>query len=196
MDDILLNEASGLSSNTRSRILSISRGNPRFALMALIVLKESKSENFLEHVGNIYEDYFQIIRNENRLLENQNNLKTLGIISFFNTVDFKAQREIKLIESFGIKICEFIDAVVELERAEFVSLFDESTVKISEQTFAHYCFYIVFIKRKYLHSVIYLPLQCRTSLIGLRTALVGRGYIWEENVFEVAKNDLKKAGKI
>ncbi len=68
------------------RIVEVSNGNPRLALMASKVLKESNNLTLLDDAINIYDEYFKSIEND-IFSQNETLIKTVIAISFFRYVD-------------------------------------------------------------------------------------------------------------
>lgn len=132
------------------KINSIACGNVRIAIMcALVVLKE-KSLSSLDNVSQLYEQYFNEAYNKIKSVSNYA-LKTLGIISFFRVIS-KDQTDTnsKIFSIFKISESEFWNQCVELNKLEFVDLFEEQVVKISDQIFSTYIFYKTFFDSQLL----------------------------------------------
>lgn len=144
---ILSSEDPDLGMQIKDRIYTVSGGNARLALMALKVYRE-RGINALSDAAEIYEGYFKSVEDDKPILGENETLKILCLISFFNTIDFTDQSEMLNIKSSGIKIEVFISKVLELQYLELVDVYGNSTVKINEQTLSTYFFYIAVFKKQ------------------------------------------------
>ncbi|MCK5371187.1 MAG: hypothetical protein KAQ62_21655, partial [Cyclobacteriaceae bacterium] len=76
------------------RVLSLSKGNSRLALMATSSILKNNNIRILKDVFSLYDQYFQKVKNDLSFLENPENLKALGVLSFFGVLD-RGNEEIK-----------------------------------------------------------------------------------------------------
>lgn len=138
------------NSNYQREILRIADGNPRLAIMAAKLAIQEQDLAALSDVTQLFEQYFVRFLSDNINIYKKENLKTLGLISFFYTVPYKDKEKCEIILSkFGAEYGEFIDAIDTLNKIETVEIrFDY--VKISEQNLATYFFYKAFIKDEFL----------------------------------------------
>lgn len=133
------------------RIVEVSSGNPRLAIMAAALAKEENSLLAINDVSNLYDKYFKSIREElfdkgNRV-DSELNLKVAAIISFFKAVDRTNEEMMKEIETaFGISSGEFWEAAIKLHEQEFVDMYEQIAVRIADQVLATYLFYLCFFK--------------------------------------------------
>lgn len=129
------------------RVLSLSKGNSRLALMATSSILQNNNISILKDVFSLYEQYFQKVKNERNFLDNIENLKALGILSFFGVLD-RNDEEIKdiLENHFKINWSQLWECFFELEKVELVDVFNSDIVKISDQVLATYVFYKTFIE--------------------------------------------------
>ena len=149
------------------RIFSISKGNPRIALMAAIAgIKDVKK---LKTASDILEEYFSSantsIKNEKELL------KVAGLLSLFRTIDVANTNQMEEISSrFDIQtntLIEMLSALVEHELADEF----QSTYKVSDQILGEYIFYLVFIKNKDIPFALLLDLYFDEHKISLTRLL-------------------------
>ncbi|MCY0977183.1 hypothetical protein PGH12_01300 [Chryseobacterium wangxinyae] len=138
------------NSKYQDKIIALADGNSRLAIMAAKLAME-KQLNFLQGgVYNLYDHYFQTFIKDFDLFNNPILLKTIGIVSFFFTIQRDDKEFIeKLINDFDINHIDFHEAIDELHRRELVEI-KGSYVRISEQVMSTYFFYKVFIKDKVL----------------------------------------------
>lgn len=133
-----------------NRIIQISDGNPRLAIMAAEIMRSDSDENVLGDVTRIYDAYFANILNDKEILSKRHTRQVLGIISFLYTIDISLPEEQDIITSFGLNVDQFIECVQELEELEITEIYDRSVVKISEQIIATYFFYDCFFRNPVL----------------------------------------------
>lgn len=128
------------------RIVSLSKGNSRLALMATSAIVKNNNTEILTNVFSLYDQYFQKVKNDLSFLDDKENLKALGIISFFGVLD-RYNEEIKsILESqFNIDWNQLWETLVQLEKVELVDVFHKEVAKISDQVLATYVFYKTFI---------------------------------------------------
>ncbi len=136
-DDFKINEPSYVD-----RILRIAQGNARLAIMCAKVAINAKNLDELNDVSQIYDEYFEPLFNEVKLLKEPITLKVLAIISFFSIVD-KNNKEFCdfIFENLNIDENQFWETCYSLHESELVDLFEQQVVKISDQIFATYIFY-------------------------------------------------------
>jgi hypothetical protein len=132
------------------RIVDISKGNPRLALMASSVAKEKNNLNSLYDVTSLYDEYFSSIKKDLEVFNQDTILLTIVIISFFRTIDKNNQEQSKLIETvFDISASDLWKNIEELHNLEIFDLYENEVVKISDQILSTYLFYkIVFVDKK------------------------------------------------
>ncbi|CAC9608226.1 hypothetical protein [uncultured Gammaproteobacteria bacterium] len=132
------------------RIIDISQGNPRLALMASYIAKERNDLSALYDVSSLYDEYFSNIKKDLDFLEQNTLVPTIAIVSFFRFVDKNNQEQVKLIETvFGVSINDFWKDVERLHNLEIFDLYENEIVKISDQILSTYLFYkIVFVDKK------------------------------------------------
>jgi len=132
------------------RIINISKGNPRLALMASSVAKEKDSLDALYDVTSLYDEYFSSIKKDLEVFNQDSILLTIVIVSFFRTIDKNNQEQSKSIETiFGISVSDLWKNIEELHNLEIFDLYENEVVKISDQILSTYLFYkIVFVDKK------------------------------------------------
>ena len=132
------------------RIVQISEGNPQLALMAATTVRDRPEINILADAGSIFAGYFDQIIDNNPILQRRAALKTMGLLSFFYTIDVEDTEDRAILEKFGCDREEFLELIDELEALEFVESYDRTVFRIAEQTMSTFFFYKVFIKEKIL----------------------------------------------
>lgn len=133
------------------RILKISQGNIRLAIMSAKVALKAKNIFILEDASQIYDEYFEPLFYEVAILKESTTLKSLAIISFFSKIDRKNRELCDLIfKNLEIEENMFWEICYTLHEFELVDLFEKQVVKISDQIFSTYIFYKSVIEKETL----------------------------------------------
>lgn len=137
----------------QQRIVEIADGNARLAIMASR-LANQEQVGFLhgdgERIFELYDYYFRTFIKDFDILGNKILLKTLGIISFFYTVDRSNKEFIdNILKVFELDYYEFNEAIEVLHEKELLEV-KYNHARVSEQVMATYFFYKVFIKDEIL----------------------------------------------
>ena len=136
------------------KIINISRGNARIAVMCVILVKHKQSLDSLDNISQLYEIYFSDSYNQIKETDSKNALKVLGVISFFRTISKdNIDTNARIFSVFKIEEEIFWETCYRLNEKEFVDLFDNQVVKISDQILSTYLFYKVFFDSKILDFV-------------------------------------------
>jgi hypothetical protein len=116
------------------RIVDIAQGNPRLAVMAAQVAKDSKTLKSIRDVSELYDQYYSSIKSDLDALEDEGILKVAGIIAFFRSVDRTNNNLMSNIQRiFGITTEDFWKASKILHNMEVLDMFEKEVVKISDQ---------------------------------------------------------------
>lgn len=137
----------------QKRIVEIADGNARLAIMASRLANQEQI-GFLYGDGyrifELYDYYFRTFIKDFDILGNKVLLKTLGIISFFFTVDRSNKEFIEnILKTFELDYYEFNEAIDVLHEKELLEV-KYNHARVSEQVMATYFFYKVFIKDEIL----------------------------------------------
>lgn len=131
------------------RIVDIAQGNPRVAVMAAQVAKESNTLESIRDVTGLYDRYYSSIKSDLDALEDGDILKVAGIVAFFRNVDRTNDSLMSNIKNvFGISADDFWEASKKLHDMEVLDMFENEVVKVSDQVLSTYLFYLVFFKEK------------------------------------------------
>lgn len=184
------------------RIFSISKGNPRIALMAAIAGLNKDIEK-LNKASLILEEYFSSVNKS--IKDDLTLLKVAGILSLFRSVDISNPNQIDEIEKyFRISKNEFIEKLSLLVDNELADEF-KNIYKVADQILGEYIFYLIFIKEKHISFIILLDLyfdEHKISLMRLLNPIISNyGFeevkeliIYELNTkWNSLKNDQNKA---
>lgn len=139
-----------LNHNYQTKIVQLADGNARLAVMAARVAKTQQQGFLLGDVSDLYDAYFQTFIKDSDLFSNTALVKTLGIVSFFYTIDRSNKAFItELLQHFDLDYYEFNEALDELHKRELIEVQYHHT-RVSEQVMSTYFFYKVFIKDEIL----------------------------------------------
>lgn len=134
----------------QKRIVEVADGNARLAVMAARIAKQRQEFFLLGDVSDLYDSYFQTFIKDFDIFGNKTLIKTLGIISFFFTIDRSNKEFIEVVlKNFELDYHDFNEAIDELEKRELVEV-QYNHARVSEQVMATYFFYKVFIKDEIL----------------------------------------------
>jgi len=137
-------------STYQNKIINLADGNARLAVMSARLAKEDHIDFLLGDVSDLYDSYFQTFIKDFDLFGNKALLKTLGLVSFYFSIDRGDKTLInQILKDFEIDYHEFNEALSELEKRELIEI-KHNTARISEQITATYFFYRVFIKDEIL----------------------------------------------
>jgi hypothetical protein len=151
-----------------NRIIEVSDGNPRIAIMSAHIVKHEQNPKLLNDVSLIYDQYFQTIVADKKIFADPDVLKTLGIISFFHSLDLASEKLRILLSDFNIPYEKFIELVFVLEEAEFVEVYLKNIVRISEQMLATFAFYKTFIQERLLDFGTLLSKYCQRTFTTIK----------------------------
>lgn len=134
----------------QQKIIEISDGNARLAVMAAKVAQDQQEKFLWGDVSDLYDLYFERFIKDVDLTKDQTLLKTLGLVSFFFSID-RNNREFvtNLLKYFDIDYYKFNEAVDELHKRELVEV-QYNIVRVADQILATYIFYKVFVKEQIL----------------------------------------------
>ncbi len=140
------------------RIHEIADGNARLAIMAATLAKEKQTLQSLADVSELYDKYFSQAVKDKRMLKDKTLLKTMGIVSFFYSID-RTNRDFcdPLLKLFNLDYYKFNEAIDKLEKLEMIETSaDFAVAKVSEQVLSTYFFYKTFFKDSLLDFSIIL----------------------------------------
>lgn len=135
-----------LNSKYQKKIVQISDGNARLAIMGAKVALEKQFEFLAGDVAELYDAYFQNFTSHIDLFRNKTQMQVLGLISFFFTINREDKATLEgILDNFNINYYNFNEAIEELHKKELVEV-QYNHIRIAEQVMATYFFYVVFVK--------------------------------------------------
>jgi hypothetical protein len=125
------------------RIVQLSQGNPRLAMMAAKVAVETNTFESILNVTGLYEEYFRSMREDLAELGERDAIKVAGIVSFYRVVDYSNPGQMEDIKRiFGIEPSRFWEIVNQLHDLEVLDVHEGEVAKLPEQILATYLFYL------------------------------------------------------
>jgi hypothetical protein len=177
------------------RIVDISHGNPRLALMAASIAKEKDNLESIYDVTSLYDEYFSGIKKDLEVFKEDNFLLTITIVSFFRVLDKGNNLLVELIENtFDISIDELWLYIEKLHNLEIFDLYENEVVKVSDQILSTYLFYkIVFVDKRIEFNVFLENLfpQYKSKFVDILNPLLNT--FDTEYIIDVLKEPINKA---
>jgi len=131
------------------RIIQLSSGNPRIAVMISKVAIEKNSLQSINDVSALYDEYFSSIKEDLQSFGESNLLRTAGVIAFLRAVDrTNEQMMLGIQNAFLISPEVFWNSAFRLHELEMVDMYENEVVRISDQVLSTYLFYLAFFKEK------------------------------------------------
>lgn len=133
------------------RIVELSVGNPRIAVMISKIAVEKNTLQSINDVSALYDEYFSSIKEDLQGFGEPDLLRTAGVIAFLRAVDRTHEQMMSSIESsFHISPDTFWHCAFRLHELEMVDMYEDEVVRISDQVLSTYLFYLAFFKEKVL----------------------------------------------
>jgi len=192
IEKILKDNLNILNENYLKKILNIAEGNARLAMLAGKIAVDTQSLNSISDATELYESYYGSFISKN--IDNNNLYAVAGIISFLNAINFKELNLLlPVLEKLNLSETSFVKYTKELHNLEFVDIYDNKVVKISDQSFSNYLLKYVFIDKKiipYSTMVRTFFNNCRSCVINSTNILTN--IFISETMIEELKYELGK----
>lgn len=128
------------------QIVKIAKGNVRLAVLAAIAAKENGFPA-INDATDIFHNFYGPIFDENKITENE--MLVLSAVAVFGPVMLEGHDGIQyILASNNISETEYINICHRLNDCELLDLYQESVVKISDQSFANYILQYALIEKK------------------------------------------------
>lgn len=192
LSNILKSSDFNISEYYVDKIHSISRGNPRIAIMAAIAGLKNELDK-INNASQIHEEYFSTVNDSIKSLDDSELLKVAGILSIFRIIDTKQSETLEEIEKyFSIDSDNLISKLKTLYSFEVADEM-QGIYKIDDQILGEYIFYLIFLKEKKLSFKILLDAYVdkrRFGLSGILTPIITNyGF---DNIKDLIEYDIKK----
>lgn len=130
----------------RRKIVELSKGNARVALMATYSVTPGSEINYLDSPVLLYEKYFERVAEEIESFGKPIIFKALAIVSFFGTLDRNSPSLQDILKAdFDVDWDELWTAILQLHENEILDVYSNEIVKVSDQVLASYAFYKCFL---------------------------------------------------
>lgn len=129
----------------QEKILEVSNGNPRLAILSAKGIIDEKITN-LNSVIDIFQGYYFPVIRDNDLSDID--IKILFFISLLGPINIEDDNILKMISKFQIDEKIFIETVKKLSKWELVDYFEGKAAKTSDQNFSNYIVYKVLVEDK------------------------------------------------
>lgn len=129
----------------QEKILEVSNGNPRLAVLSAKGIIDKKITN-LNSVIDIFQSYYFPVIKDNDLSDID--IKILFFISLLGPINIEEDNILKMISKFQIEEKIFIETVKKLNKLELVDYFEGKATKTSDQNFSNYIVFKVLIEDK------------------------------------------------
>lgn len=164
--NILGSDEFNISSYGIGRIFSLSKGNPRLAIMAATAIINENYDQ-INNAAELFEEYFATIKKDLVEYNNTELLKVAGILSLYRTIDTNFDEIIVEIEqTFLIDKDILFDNLKLLYNNEFADEY-RGVYKIADQILGEYFFYLTFIDKKLISFQILLDYYLKTGRFSL-----------------------------
>lgn len=167
-------------------LYAISRNNLRFALMAtsLFATKNEAPKS----IADVLDDYYGAILKESDIDNSEGLKKTIIAISLLGRTDIRdIAYNTRICELFGINHDDFYQLCYEAQEKEFIGIYKDAVVEITDQVLAEYLVYkyvFLYKKIKLIDVFNFLYKNKQSRLVWLFRALLGiyrrKGVINEE----------------
>ena len=154
------------------RILDVSKGSPRLAIMASKHAKVHSTLHSLFNIGNLFEDYFSTYANETGIIKNKEKLQVAGVFSFFEAVNATRYESIEeKLKSFGVNPGNLSSLLAELQDEE-VLYQTNGIIRIPEQNLRDFIFYHAFLEQRVIPFSVLLKDYFKDNKLTLEDRLV------------------------
>ena len=131
------------------RIVQISEGNARIAMLAGKIACDSNRLDSIRDVSGLYENYYGKALNESGIDSENELLVTAGIMAFLNAIHLDhIDPIIPILEKNGLSKTDFVDNIFLLHEHEIVDICNDKGVRFSDQCLANFVLKYAFFDKK------------------------------------------------
>lgn len=153
------------------KIVGISKGNARLAIMAGKVAKENGVSVFND-TKSVLKKYFEIANNDKTKELIEENIGVLAIISFLKRVNIEKLSEHKnLFKLFKVTEDKFLESIEALRDNEIISIYEDCVVEIDDQNMSDFIIEDILFERKICSISDLVILTFETNKISLVNSL-------------------------
>lgn len=139
-----------LNDDYLEQIVRISEGNIRLAYLSGKCALEKQNLHAIKNAENLFEAYYDVCFNDIELNDDEI-LKTLGIIAFYKNIDTKKLSDYEdLFSLVNLNEVRFNTICQKLIQLEIIDKSFDQYLKIAEQCLENYFLYIFLFKKKYI----------------------------------------------
>ncbi|MFP5081275.1 ATP-binding protein, partial [Pedobacter sp. JCM 36344] len=136
-------------SDIKNKIVDISKGNARVALMATYSVTPDSETNYLDSPLKLYEKYFRKVAEDIEAFSSPIMLQAIAIVSFFGVFNRKNEQLKGILSNeFAIDWNDLWTAILHLHNHEILDVHSNEVVKVSDQVLATYSFYKCFLDQE------------------------------------------------
>lgn len=133
------------------RIVRISEGNARIAVLAGKIAYDAQRLSSIDDASELYEDYFGIYLNENNLANEDNLLISAGIVAFLGAIHLDyTDYLLSVLEHKNMSRDSFIEGIKKLHEMEVLDIYKDKVIRFSEQSLSNFLLKLVFYDRRLL----------------------------------------------
>ena len=131
------------------RIVKISEGNARLAMLAGKISSDTNRLDSINDASQLYDEYYRAIIKDNELFDDPNVLIVAGIISVFKAIHLdNIEIVLPLLENHNISKEVFVECIRKLHECEIVDVYYDKAVKLTEQCLSNFLLKYVFYDKK------------------------------------------------
>lgn len=172
------------------QILKIANGNPRIAYMTGKIAIEKQNLSSIHNVTDLYEKYYK----QSMLVTDEKMCICAGIISLYQIIELHKLENIEsVLQLFNFSEEDFKENIEKLSDLEFVEINFGKVAKISDQCFANYMLFYIFIKKRKVSLSLFIELgflEFKNYLINMLQMILNIFY--SEKIIEYIEKEVKK----
>lgn len=133
------------------RIVAISEGNPRIAMMAGKLSADANRLDVINDTTDLFTEYYGPVLSASGLETDSALLATAGVAAYLGALHVdRIEPVLPILASVGVDEDTFIENILRLSYLEIVDIYHDKAVRFSEQCFANYILKYVFFDKKVL----------------------------------------------
>lgn len=147
--DLVSEEFEIKNNDYQNRIARIAKGNPRLAVMAARVARETNTLESIADASGLYDQYFESLRREIEKLDDPALLRAAFIVALFRRLEKSNEEQMRTATQLaGLSSAALWEAVGRLHRAEVVDIHEDEVARVADQVLATYLVYLAVFRKK------------------------------------------------